>query len=118
MEVKVLRKEHGDVVVSLKQYQYRLLLALKGNIIVAVNPKIKWDTEYHVALAKEVKENAYEEFLRVLGKLTLKSPESKYYAYPIKEEHMVNGSCSSKHYDEIVCIARSAVECLYGEVLK
>lgn len=45
--------------------------------------------------------DAYDKYLHMIGKLSLKDPMSKYFGAPNFSEHLINGSCPAEMFDDV-----------------
>lgn len=101
LETIVSKMDKNCVVVS--KGNFKVIVKRVDDYVFIVNPHEKTAGEYFVPLCKKMKseQDAYEKFLHIIGKLTLKGVDSKYFSKPRKEQHLTNG-CLPKEYRELV----------------
>lgn len=87
------------------------LVLLSHEYVVIVDRSILCGCEPFVKLAKMYNSHnqAYDEWLRVIGKMCKKDCTSKYFDNPVMGEHMSNGRFPAFAKDTIMKIAKTAV---------
>lgn len=73
--------------VLIKKWLYNEVIALRGDKVIVFNPYSK-----HIAYVyHDTGEKCYQKYLHLIGKLVLKTEESKYFGDPIAADHATNG---------------------------
>lgn len=91
-----------DTILVLQSHEY----------VIIVDKDVEvWDNDPFVKLAKMYSRHdlAYNEWMRLIGKMCKKEYTSKYFGNPILGDHLKNGRFPSWARDDILKIARLAV---------
>lgn len=81
-------------IVKISKGSMSVLAVVEDSTVMIISLNTKIDGEQFVPLIKEMKseEEAYTEFLYLIGKMCSKDIDSKYFGEPVIEEHMLNGN--------------------------
>jgi len=98
--------------VKIQKGNYSILVGIKEQdvIITTINKVPHISYVFHGNTPNE----AYQKYLHLIGKMTLKKEDSKYFGKPIIEEHCVNGYPKDLPKEYWENLAKEFISCQMG----